>query len=122
MSGLSPSGGGTPSPEQQRRSLRVTMAVPVEVVWTRAGGIRVREDAQTEVVNSHGALLRLNAHLPLGITVELIHRKSRQRTRARVVNLYPPGEDGWWRIGVELDAPSETFWGLSIPGSKGRPA
>lgn len=101
--------------ENRRRSQRVYLVVPVDVVWTRSDGLRVREPAHTEVVNAHGALLRIDAKLHLGTEVQLIHRKTHNSTRARVVNIYPPEKDGVPRIAFELTEPSETFWGVSIP-------
>lgn len=101
--------------ENRRRSQRVFLVVPVDVVWTRSDGLRVREPAHTEVVNAHGALLRIDAKLPRGAEVQLIHRKTHNSTRARVVSMCPAEKDGVPRIAFELAEPSETFWGISIP-------
>jgi hypothetical protein len=81
----------------------------------KQGGERVKEAAETEEVNAHGALLRMRAHLPLKTLVVLTHRITNKSTAARVVRTSPAQEDGKLRIAVELDEPSETFWGVSIP-------
>jgi hypothetical protein len=101
--------------EGKRRSQRVFLVVPVAVVWRRSDGLRVREQGHTEVVNAHGALLRVDAKFPLNTDIELIHRKTHNSTRARVVAVYPPQKDGIARVAVELAEPSETFWGIRIP-------
>jgi hypothetical protein len=90
------------------------LVVPLDVVWRRSDGVRVRESAHTEVVSAHGALLRINLHLPRGTEVELIHHKTRQSARAHVVATYPNQPDGVPRIAVELSVPSSTFWGLTF--------
>jgi len=100
--------------KNRRRSGRVFLVVPVDVVWRRSDGVRVRESAHTEVVNAHGALLRINTHLSRGTEVELIHHKTHQSTRARVVSTYPNQPDGVPRVAVELSVPSATFWGVSF--------
>lgn len=107
----------TPPAENRRRSQRVFLVIPIDVVWRRSDGVRVRESAHTEVVNAHGALLRINIHLPRGTEVELIHHKTRQSTRAHVVATYPTQPDGVPRIAVELSVPSATFWGVTFSAS-----
>ncbi len=99
----------------QRRSQRVFLVVPIDVVWGRSDGLQVREAGHTEVVNAHGALLRTSAKFPCKKEVKLIHGKTHNSTVAKVVRNYPPREDGVPRSAVELGEPSETFWGVSIP-------
>ena len=110
-----PSSQAPPSSPDQRRSQRVLLVVPVDVTWTREDGVRVKEPAETEVVNAHGALLRVNVRLPLKMEVVLTNRQTQQSTRARVVRNYPPREDGKLPIAFELLEARETFWGVSIP-------
>lgn len=99
---------------RKRRSPRVSWCAPVVVTWEAGGGLKVREKAETEVVNAHGALLRLGTMLPQGRRVDLFDPRSNRSMRARVVcsgpSLGPPV-----RAGVELNTPSETFWGIYIP-------
>jgi hypothetical protein len=99
----------------QRRSQRVFLVVPIDVVWGRSDGLRVREAGHTEVVNAHGALLRTSAKFPCKKEVKLIHRKTHNSTVARVVRNFPSQNDGVPRSAVELAEPSEMFWGVSIP-------
>lgn len=97
-----------------RRSSRVLWRSPVIVVWAAQGGLKVREHAETEVVNAHGALLRLETALRSGKRIELLDPRSNEFMTARVV--WSRREVGSTaRAGVELSIPSETFWGIYTP-------
>lgn len=98
---------------ERRRSSRIHLAVPLEVGWKSAGSY-LSENAQTEIVNAHGALLRMHQRLTTGTQVELKHFQTGQLATARVVNSYAPDPDGLERIAIELSEPSYTFWG-AIP-------
>ncbi len=116
MAALTPTVSVPPPGAERRRSQRVLLVIPVEVAWTTAEGLRVAENAETEVVNAHGALLRMKTFLPISVEVELMRPRTRQSALARVVWTGDLAEeDEWTRIAVELAVPSETFWGVSIP-------
>ncbi|MGH9804649.1 MAG: hypothetical protein ACRD4D_05715 [Candidatus Acidiferrales bacterium] len=101
----------------RRRSPRVLLVIPVEVAWTSPSGVRVQEHAETEIVNAHGALLRMKARLPRGAVVQLTRIRTHDKAEARVVFTSDPGLDGLFRAGVELAAPGEKFWGVTLPPS-----
>lgn len=87
---------------------------PVIVEWMGGKGLKVRAKADTEIVNAHGGLLRLDTFLPVGTPVELHQPKSNEVQIARVVwSVKETGNTA--RAGVELSAPSQTFWGIYIP-------
>lgn len=112
----SASAGNAPRTQgERRRSQRVLLVIPVEVEWERTDGSHAKEYAETEEVNAHGALLRLKPPIALPAEFELTRRKTRQRSRVRLVGTHPPEPDGLERVAVELAVPSETFWGVSIP-------
>jgi len=86
----------------------------VLVIWEAGWGLKVRDQAETEVVNAHGALLRLDTALPAGKQIELLEPRSNESKSARVV--WSRRElGGVAQAGVELIMPSETFWGIYIP-------
>lgn len=91
------------------------LVVPLEVAWERSDGSKLKDQAETELVSAHGALLRLKSQLVGVKEVELIRKHPPLSTRARVVNTYPVGADGLVRVAVELAVPSHAFWGLVIP-------
>ncbi len=104
---------------ERRRSQRVLLVIPLEVAWTSASGVRVLEHAETEIVNAHGALLRMKAKLPRGAQVELNRPTTHEKVQARVVFLGQEGTDGLWRAGVEFTEPNVTFWGVTLPPERG---
>lgn len=100
---------------ERRRSTRVLLVIPVEVTWTTSSGVRVQEHAETEIVNAHGALLRMKARLARGAIVELTRLRTHEKVQARVVFTSEHGPDGLYRAGVELTVPNEKFWGVVLP-------
>ncbi len=90
------------------------MAIPVEVAWTQEDGAQVNEHAETEILNAHGALLRMKPHFPIPIDIHLSRPGTRLSTQARVVGLCELIPGGLLGITVELAAPSQTFWGISF--------
>jgi len=102
------------SERRVRRSPRLLWRTPVFVIWEPQAGLKVREPSETEVVNAHGALLRLMTKLPLGESLHLLNPQSQESVAARVV--WRDKESGSdLRAGVELEAPSQTFWGIYVP-------
>ena len=104
-----------PTGKELRRSQRVLMAIPVSVAWPGRSGDRVEEQAVTEILNAHGALLRMSASVAVGTEVELTHGHTKKATRAVVVYIEEPEKGKPVGVGLELDAPSHQFWGISIP-------
>jgi len=103
---------------EPRRSPRFLWRTPVFVIWEPQAGMKVREPAETEIVNAHGALLRLSTGLPLGKPLALLNPDSQESIPARVVWRDPEhGND--LRAGVELETPNQTFWGIYIPLANG---
>ncbi|MBI4462228.1 MAG: hypothetical protein HY653_04910 [Acidobacteria bacterium] len=99
-----------PSPNEQRRSPRSLWRIPFIAIWTPGKTLTVREQGETEVVNAHGALIKLSTRLRLGDEITL-SRPGRSLTKlARVVSDQGLGPDGKARLGVELDTPSLEFW------------
>ncbi len=101
----------TGNPEERRRSSRTLWRHPVVVVWATEGGVKVRAHAETEVVSAHGALLCLDTPLPSGKQVELHDPRSNESEVARVIWSRRETEN-MARVGVELNSPSKSFWGI----------
>ena len=91
--------------EQRRRSLRTAVRIPFV-----ACALTMREEGETEVVNAHGALVKLRAELRVGDIFTIQHPAGSPSKLARVVNIQRPAADGKARLGVELDTPSGLFW------------
>ena len=99
---------------ERRRSMRVLLAIAVKVSWKAESGEQVKEEAETEEVNAHGAILRMKTQPPATREIELVHCGTGSSSTARVVALRNPTPEGLHRVAVELSAPVETFWGISI--------
>lgn len=99
---------------KQRRSQRVLWRTPMFVIWEAQAGLKVREQAETEIVNAHGALLRLQTTRLAKKSLSLLNPQTHESQVARVV-WHDTGSVQEVRVGVELAAPSETFWGIYTP-------
>ncbi len=105
--------------KDRRRSQRVLIVIPVSVSWTTKDGVRVKEEAHTEVVSRHGALLRLKGSLPVGLQLELNRHTTGRSSHAKVVWSGKPDADGMGRVAVELTETSDEFWGVYLPPTPG---
>ena len=106
----------TPRPEgERRRSRRVVLSIQVELAWTTPDGTNVKEEAVTEEISAHGAVLRMETCPPVEMEAELTNRCTGKSTRTRVVRIPDPERDQLTRVIVEFAVPSETFWGISFP-------
>ena len=95
----------------KRRSERVVLAVPIEVGWTTKDGKKVKEAAESEVVNAHGAMIRIKKR-PSTTQVDLSHSKSSKAVQARVVSFIDPEGGEYTRLAVEFESSNEEFWGV----------
>ncbi len=112
MSGTQPTADTSPKGKGRRRSQRVCLFIPLEMMWATKENAQIKEHAETEEVNAHGALLWVKKPPPAGTTVKLTHGHTGNSTLARVVaerNLRPTG---YRQVSVELAVPSYTFWGV----------
>jgi hypothetical protein len=101
---------------ERRRSSRVKIRIPVEVV-VHAPAAEPRADHAAEVVavSRTGALLRAPISPELGSRIELLHGHSKERREFRVVQVSAPKADGHFELGVEMLYPGRNFWGVKFP-------
>ncbi len=121
MSGTKPTADTSPKGKGRRRSQRIYLLIPLEVSWTTLENVQIKERAETEEVNAHGALLWVKTPLPAGTTVKLTHGHTGNSTIARVVaerNLRPTG---YRQVSVELAVPSYAFWDVNFPPAPSTP-
>ena len=95
---------------EQRRSWRFPVIVVLLVKWEQ-NNVIFSEDAQALEANLYGATLRMKTHPPVGTKIELTNRLSNQTVQAQVVAIRPSKPDA---VAVELQLPSETFWGTTF--------
>src|ERR1700741_3309845 len=71
----------------RRRSMRVLLSVPITVSGKTAGNQDFKEETRTLVVNAHGALIALEAHIVAQQNVMLSNKSTQQSIECRVVHI-----------------------------------
>jgi hypothetical protein len=97
-----------------RRSPRVVIDMPVEVVGKGAGGESFRQETRTTVVNAHGARLVLESATEIEPFIFLINKKTGTEVHCRVV-YQKRIENGKAELGIEFVDPRPRFWGIAFP-------
>jgi hypothetical protein len=97
-----------------RRSARVLLRMRIEVRGKDTTERVFVEDANTLVVNAHGALIELAAPVLLGQRITVSNSATRHSRRCRVAYLGASFE-GKVRVGVEFLRPSPSFWQIAFP-------
>jgi hypothetical protein len=105
--------GPSPSPIA-RRSLRVTIDMPVEVVGQSVNGKAFRQETRTTVVNAHGAQLILPTSVEIQSSILLRNTKTGAEVQCRVV-YQKRIESEKAELGVEFLEPQPRFWGIAFP-------
>lgn len=103
---------------ERRRNRRFNVAVPVEVSWSGANGVAMKEEAVARQVNPNGGFLEMSVYPEFGSRVTLANFFSAQTSDARVLAT-PTGREGVSNgIIVELITPNESFWGVNLQVKK----
>ena len=73
------------SPQDLRRSSRITVSIPLEVLSHNPDGKETRAAATTKYVNKHGALLLTEQPFPAGseVTLHIPHLEHMSKFRKR---------------------------------------
>ncbi len=100
-----------PRIRDRRRSQRAPAVQAVEVAWHKTDGTYTRQEAKTEDVSPHGALLRTKHGLEVREVVVVRRGAASDWSIARVMRCGPHRSEGWTPVGVELAVLSESFWG-----------
>jgi PilZ domain-containing protein len=113
MPSESPLQGGPAS--TRRRSQRVILSLPI-TVRTEDGpkDTSFEEEAQTLVVNVHGALIVLAGRVVKGQKLRLTNRATRAEQLCSVASVGPTS-GGKAQVGLEFLKPSPDFWQISFP-------
>lgn len=95
---------------ERRRSPRIRWRIPLIATWTPGRSLILREQGETEIVNAHGALIKLSTHVRPGFQIKLMRPGTELCRTARVVSSPGLSEDGRVRLAISLDSPGEDFW------------
>src|SRR5579864_2848137 len=98
----------------QRRSKRLRLVVPVEVIAFEGESEAFREAARMLSVNANGGLLVLGGQVSRGQVLHLVNQRTAEQQECRVVNV-DACEDGKSAVGVEFTGPAGNFWQISFP-------
>ena len=103
------------SPQDLRRSSRIIVSIPLEVLFQNPDGKETRAAATTKYVNKHGALLLTEQPFPAGseVTLHIPHLEREQPCRVVWVS---ERKDKTGRYGLGIELPNaENFWGVQFP-------
>ena len=104
-----------PSPEDLRRSSRISVTIPLEVRSQNPDGSATRAAATTKYVNKHGALLLTEQMLPTDSEVTLYIPHLEREAQCRIVWISEQKDkSGFYGLGIELKD-AENFWGVQFP-------
>jgi hypothetical protein len=106
----------TMRPEGLRQSDRISFRMPVEASWFAAGGVVVKQAAQTLLVSRNGGVLCLSEKVLPGqeMTLRRQNGDDSKTARARVLAEFDRDADGFLYAFVLLE-PRADFWGIDFP-------
>src|SRR5258706_663723 len=106
----------TMRPEGLRQSDRINFRMPVEATWFAAGGVAVKQTAQTLLVSRNGGVLCLAEKVLPGqeLTLRRQNGDDWKMARARVLAEFDRDAEGFLYAFVILE-PREDFWGIDFP-------
>ncbi|HXR33014.1 MAG TPA: PilZ domain-containing protein [Verrucomicrobiae bacterium] len=104
----------------RRRSQRVLLRIPIQVIGRGPDKKPVSELTQTAVVNAHGALIYLSLKVTAGQMIILKNPETNEEQLCRVVRA-DPAPDGRTEVGIEFVKPAPNFWRVAFPPSDWEP-
>jgi hypothetical protein len=75
---------------------------------------QIEEEAETQVVNAHGGLLRMKEHLHIGQSFLLSNPRNSMEISCRVVRSEEAGLEHY-NVAFEFDHPAPNFWPVVFP-------
>ena len=105
--------------KERRRTLRVSISVPLTVHGKTDEGEKFSASAQSLSVNRNGALLHLDQIVVVGQSLLLVNDNSNRTAESRVVSIKRDRE-GKTLVAIEFVTPDANFWHMTfpIPGAK----
>jgi len=94
---------------EQRRSERVKLTVPVLVTTATVEGREVQEFAETAIVNAHGGLFRSTQEFKVAQPLLLTNLNTNLKESARVVHAEAL-QTGGFGVAFEFDNAAPEFW------------
>jgi hypothetical protein len=98
----------------RRRSQRVLLRMPVQVIARAAGNEHISETAFTSSVNAHGALIYMSLKVEVGNKLIIKNMETEEEQFVRVIRTNPAPE-GHTEVAIEFLRPSPKFWRIAFP-------
>lgn len=105
---------GNDPAHNRRRSQRVLLRMPVQVIARGAGNEHISENAFTSSVNAHGALIYMNLKVEVGSKLIIKNTQTEEEQFVRVVRSSPAPE-GRTEVAIEFLRPAPKFWRIAFP-------
>jgi Tfp pilus assembly protein PilZ len=93
---------------EQRRSRRIIARVPLDVQLMEPS-----EEAETAVINLHGALIVTPTEWPIGTILKITNQRTKCEIGGRVGWIGPQDTAGRFKVGIEFDTTVTDFWGAA---------
>ena len=100
-----------------RRTDRISLSLPIQVLGTGGDGRAFRAEARTVLVTRHGGRIRVARELTPDMEVTIRYPRRDRQARVRVLasaGSYPDGH----HYGIELLDPNENLWGIHFPSPR----
>lgn len=104
----------TQAQQNRRRSERVMLRMSVMVLAENEQRRQIQEEAKTQVVNAHGGLMTMKAHLHMGQSFLLKNPQTGSEMSCRVVRVEETSTE-YFHIAFEFDRPAPKFWPVTFP-------
>lgn len=101
--------------KEKRRSDRILLTIPLSIQGKDENGQPFQLDAQTSILNRHGARIRVNRRLHAGEIVRITNLVGRRSSDFRVVGPVAPFTRRGGEYGVEYVDQTENIWGIQFP-------
>jgi hypothetical protein len=105
---------------ERRRTIRVSLALPVLVHLKNEMGEKFCHRAMTRSVNWQGALVLMDEPTVTGQEVLLVNENTNRPAESRVVFMKKE-RDGKFLVGLEFVNPDMNFWKMTFPVPGARP-
>jgi len=103
-----------PKTQEQRRSPRVLLQVPLILSADVEGGPQLRGQALTLVVNAHGGLLETSLSLRPEQRLTLLNQESGKMVTCKVLRVEEEYEANY-TVAFEFDHCNPQFWPVDLP-------
>jgi len=104
----------------RRRSQRVLLRIPIQVMARGPDQVHVCEGTHTVVVSAHGGLIYLDLPVTLGQVIVVKNPETGEEQACRVA-FRNKNADGKTEVGLEFVQPAPHFWRVSFPPSDWAP-